>query len=693
MGNATTSMSDRGADLRCAAVMIALYAALPAAAQAQDAAKESKDQDRETLSTVIVTAERLGRSLMETSTSVVVLDAEALEKQPAVDGIMSLANRIPNVAGTGRSSYAPSIRGVDGTGPALGADAFFAGTRPRLNVQIDGRPASYNEIIFGDFGVWDVGQVEILRGPQSALQGRNSLAGTIAIKTADPTFDTQAKFRVFGGNMNTRQYSAAFSAPLVDDQVAFRVSADRRTSDSFVEYSPFPHVSDPGEFESINYRAKLLVEPKALEGFSALFTVNRTESTGPQSEAVREPYSRHINRFDSTSSVFEPRSTSGIADLKWDVSEQIGLRTLAAYTKIDIERKARPGNGNAIIDGHELVVEPSINFRTSGGRVKGLAGLYFFDAGQDEFIDLFGGGSFDDSTRTSAVFAEATIALSDSFDLTLGARYEQEKRRREGSIFLFVIDLDETYKTFLPKAVLSWHPNRDLTLGAVVSRGYNGGGAGFTYFPPFTAYTFGPEYVWNYEAFARASLADGKLMLVGNVFFSDYADMQLPYSLSSVASVVRNADKVETYGAELSATWRALPSLQLTAGLGLMKGTIKSFPNSGLEGNDLPRAPGVSANLGVRYEHPSGFALSIDGRHSGSYYSTIFNLPVAKVGSYWLSNAEVSYSFHHVKVFGYVNNLFDAGDPLLITPADVFGPGYAQIIRPRTYGVGVQVNL
>jgi len=95
----------------------------------------------------------------------------------------------PNISLVGTGNQAPTIRGVDGTGAAKGADAFYAGSRPRLNVQIDGRPASYNEITFGDSALWDVDHVEILRGAQSTLQGRNAIAGTLITKTKDPTFD------------------------------------------------------------------------------------------------------------------------------------------------------------------------------------------------------------------------------------------------------------------------------------------------------------------------------------------------------------------------------------------------------------------------------------------------------------------------------------------------------------------------
>lgn len=149
-----------------------------------------------TLQTVIVTADKLGRSLQDTPASVVVLKAEELERRAGATTTRDVLANIPNIVYTGTGNIAPTVRGVDSTGASQGVDAFIAGSRARLNMQIDGRPASYNEIVFGDSALWDVQQVEVLRGAQSTLQGRNAISGTIATKTKDPTFTTEGAVRL-----------------------------------------------------------------------------------------------------------------------------------------------------------------------------------------------------------------------------------------------------------------------------------------------------------------------------------------------------------------------------------------------------------------------------------------------------------------------------------------------------------------
>jgi iron complex outermembrane recepter protein len=686
-----TEIPSCAARIRTPLVRTAVLAALTAATAA-NAQEQSSANAGFVLDEVTVTAERLGRSLMDTSTSIVVLDAQDLERRAQIEGARDLLARIPNITTTGTGNFAPAVRGVDGTGPAQGADAFLAGTRPRLNVQIDGRPASYNEVVFGDVGIWDVAQVEVLRGPQSALQGRNAIAGTLAVKTNDPTYDTQARVRVVGGNYKNREYAAAFSAPLVDEQLAFRVAAQRKSSESFIKMRGYEGVSDPREIESTTARAKLLIEPKALAGFSTVITLNHSKIRSPQGESAARPFNDHLSSVP-VDPIFEPRTNSGIIGTKWEINDALTFSNTLAYTDFNIKRHTEAGSGNANIDGDELVAEPLLHFTGLDGRLSGLGGLYYFKAQQDEFIDLIGGGTFNDRTETKAAFGEATYALTDRFDVTFGARLESEHRERVGSVAIFAIDLDETYEVFLPKLVLTWHAMPGLTVGTVVGRGYNGGSAGFTYSEPFESYTFDPEYVWNYEAFVRASLADGKVALIGNVFFSQYKDMQLPFSLSELSTVIRNADKAETYGVELGAKWRPVRDLELFGEVGLLQTKVTSYPGSGIEGNDLPRSPATTANVGMIYDHPSGLQFTIEARYSEAYYSDVLSDPRGKIDPYWLANAQVGYTFSRVKVFAYGSNLFDADDPIFIYPGATPAEDSANILRPRTYGVGVQVEF
>lgn len=648
------------------------------------------------LDAVTVTGEKVSRSLRETASSVAVFDSETIEDRPRLNSAKDILDRVVNVTTSGTGNHAPVIRGVDGTGPAEGVDAFFAGTRPRLNVQIDGRPASYNEVIFGDFSLWDVEQVEVFRGPQSTQQGRNAIAGAVVVKTKDPTFEPEFAARLLAGNYSTRQVSGMASGPLIKDQLAARIAFDQATAKSFVDMPDYPGVSDPEKLESTSIRGKLLFQPLAIDGFSTKLTISHTEQEAPQSEDVGRPFGDHDVSYPQMPK-FVPRATTGILDTTWMFADGLTFENKLALTDTKVERVAATGDGNVEIDGKEYVVEPRLRFEAFDGRLSGFGSLYYFHADQDEWIDVFGGGSFDDRTTTKAIFGELTLAVTETVDVTVGGRYEHEKRRRTGSTGPFAIDFDETYEVFLPKVGISWEATDALTVGATVTRGYNGGGAGFTYDFPFVSYTFDPEYVWNYEAFARADLLGGRLSLTANVFYSDYRDMQLPFDLNPDpdlwAYVVRNADKAETYGAEVSATWRAMPGLDLFGSFGLLQTEVTSYPGSDVEGNDLARAPAFTADMGVAYRHESGFDASVDARFSDAYYSDTVNAPRGKTDPYWVANAQVGYTIGNLRAFAFVRNLFDNDEPIELYPGATSDDDTARLLRPRTFGVGLHASF
>lgn len=653
-------------------------------------------QDSMVLEEVVVTAEKANRSLQDTSTSVAVFSENDLLQNPGLESTLDLVSRVANITQAGKSGKLPSVRGVDGTGPAQAANAFIGGTRSRFAYQIDGKPLGFNETTYGSSALWDVQQIEVLRGPQSTLQGRNAIAGTIAIKTKDPTFDWEGGLRVIGGDYSARQGSFFVSGPILEDQLAFRVAYDHSEFDSFVNVRDlYPGIDDPQLYKSDTARAKLLIRPKALEGFSTLVTVTHADFRAPQSEIVEYPFSEH-QMFLGYMPTFQPKSTSAVFATTWELNDALTFENTLAYTDFDVRRFSFPGDGNATVEGHDVVVEPRLRLKAADGRLNALFGVYYYRATQDEFLDLIGGMTFDDATTNQAAFTELEYKLTNRLDLTVGGRYERERRDRVGGNFFFV-DLDETYNTFLPKAGLAFHMNERVTFGAVVGKSYNGGGAAFTFEPPFVNYSYTPEYVWNTELYWRANLAASRLFLTGNVFYSDYEDYQLDFDINPAPEiytfVVRNAKQVETYGSELGLKWLAMPGFTVSADLGLLKTKIAEYPGNSVEGNELPRAPQLSAQLGFAYAHPSGLDVAVNSRYSDRYYDNVINRSTERSDAYWIANAQVGYTFSKFRVFGIVENLFDEEAILGLTRGAVVQDDLAFISRPRTWKAGFSVNF
>lgn len=641
------------------------------------------------LDPVTVSGEKTDRTLQETATSVAVFDQKTLEQRPNIASTNALVDRVVNVTTTGtNSNQAPTVRGIDGTGPTQGGYAFVAGIRSRLNLQIDGRPASFNEQIYGDNSLWDVEQVEVLRGPQSTMQGRNAIAGAIVVKTKDPTWQWEGGGRAMLGNFSQREGAAYVSGPVIDDQLAFRLAADRQTSESFLEGTKsYQRVRDPDEFESTNLRGKLLLEPRKLDGFSTLLTLNYNQTSQPQVESVRRPEANFLTGFPNSSPVFKPTLLSGIADTKWLVSDALTMENTFSYTDLKVRRLETTDFGYAEIDGYQLQEEPRLRFTGLDGKLKGLVGLYAFHSSQKELLLISGTNRYKDLTTTYATFGEGTYSVLSDVEVTLGGRVERENRRRQtlqGS--LTAVNLDEDYNAYLPKAGVAWHVDKTWTLGATASKGYNGGGAGVTF--GGTSYTFRPESVWNYEGYTRHELMDGRLQVTGNVFYADYKNMQLPYNINVTEAVVLNAQKSHTMGSEIGARFLAAPGLTLFGNIGLLKTEIDKF--SGYAGHELPMSPAFTADLGFSYEFSNGFSAGADARYSEAYYSDLENRPRAKVDPYFIANLQAGYQLTpNAKIFSFVNNILDARDETQIDLAS----NAAYILRPRTVGIGVDVKF
>ncbi|WP_445375489.1 TonB-dependent receptor [Photorhabdus tasmaniensis] len=637
---------------------------------------------------LVVTGEKVNRSIYDSGSSVEVYNLRKLKSIPNPD-VNTLLQMTPNVVDNGISNALPAVRGVDGSGPSQGGMAFISGTRPRINVSIDGRSFTYNELAFGTQSLWDIESVEVFRDPQSYIQGRNAIAGAVIIKSLDPTFYWESAIKSGFANQGYQQVAAMASGPLIDEQLAFRLSVDRQNRDSFANLVSYDPVGDPHKIESTTVRAKLLFEPLSIPELSTKLTVNHLDSRAPQNEAYNPRDTLNL-RHELFRPVVERKTTSGIWDISWALSDTMSLENKLIYTDLAYHRLTSSKIPKADTDGKELEVEPIIRFQGFDNRLNGLVGVRYFHGKQDESINLFGGSKFDDKTETASAYTVLTYTVVPEIDVTLSSRFEREHRTRKGGSESVAIDFDKTYNAFLPKIDVAWKPQKDQTVGVAVGRGYNAGGAGVTFGKPVISYTYNPEYVWNYSLYTRNSLLDGKLELTSNLFYNDYKDMQLPYYLSLDSTMIRNAKKVETYGAEIGARWLPVEKLELNANIGLLKTKIKSFAESGVQGNELPRAPGYTANLLAKYLLTEDIDVSGNVMFSDTYYSQYDNSARGKIPAYWIANLQLGYNFTWGRATIFAQNLFDSDKRLLVPDNNVNSIIYQ---RPRMIGATFELKF
>lgn len=634
-----------------------------------------------TLDEITVVGEKFERNQSTTGSSTSVVTTDQLKREANLLSATQLLKRDVNISDTGLGNDLPTVRGVDGSGPAVGAVAFFAGSRPRLNMQIDGRTSSYNELAFGTKSLWDMKQVEIYRGAQSYAQGRNAIAGAVVMTSNDPTQEWEGAAKLNMGNHRLAQTAALISGPVVKDELAFRLSVDHQQRETAVDLPHYDPVGNPRWFKATNTRAKLLWTPSALPDLYSRLTFNHLNARAPQSETELQPNSP---RYTPERPVFQTRSASTIWDIGHQLSDHWKWENKLVYTHFIHDRKttspfntALPPNRRGVparVDGNEFQIEPIVKYESE--KYRGLFGLFYFNAKQDESVTMLNGRiartpittNFNDKTKTKAAFGEITFTPDIPFELTLSARYEQEHHQRKGKSAMFSINRDKKYYVFLPKADIAWKINDDQRLGFKVGKGYNPGGAGVTFGVPYTSYEYDAEYVWNYELYHRWISTDKRLRINSNLFYNDYKDMQLPFTLGPNSIVIRNADKVVTYGAEINTEWQATEKLALNAGIGMLKTDIKRYPNSGIEGNKLARAPSFSGKVGANYRLLDHLEIGTNYSYNSSYYSTADNLANGKVGHYDQLDVYLAYDFKHARITLYADNVLNSRKDILLVP-------------------------
>ena len=434
------------------------------AAEETTAVKNEADEKAER---IVIIGSKQELTLQEVDASVELFGEDRLDAESIVD-LTDVLLRIPNVASNGSSSSI-TIRGIGRTG------STGSGQGVTSNVYIDGSPLSGTALGRGVTSLWDTQQVEVLRGSQSSIQGRNALAGAIVVTTTDPTYEQSGKFRLSYAEHNTTQIAGAYGNSIIDNQLAFRVAADLQQTDGFIDSIFFDDNTD--KEERLLLRAKFLFEPEAIEDLTMKLTVDHNDiKVGNGSLAVRTSFDvtaaayESFSPFDFIDSGTNPRNdtqtTRVILDTHYALSENWSIKNIITHEETEvarlfgsIEKFAEIGEfTNNRFD--ETINSFELRLTFDYENISGVIGGYYFDAEDDQSrsnevilnpqvaLATSGFGSVtpadtaaivltDDSTTTTentAFFAQVRIDLDEAFTLDLGVRYDDEQFDNTGSI-------------------------------------------------------------------------------------------------------------------------------------------------------------------------------------------------------------------------------------------------------------------
>ncbi|WP_306397266.1 TonB-dependent receptor [Telluria beijingensis] len=632
-----------------------LTAVVPAFADVPD---QAGSDAKHGLQEVVVTAQKVAQSASKTPIALSVIGAEEL-KSAGIHEARSLAAAIPNVhIGQESGKLQIAIRGVSSLDMTPKGD-------PSTSFNLDGANVPRPEAQMGAF--FDVDRIEVLRGPQGTLYGRNATAGAINVITARPEYRLGGSASVELGNYGTRRVDGAVNLP-VNDVLALRAAISVNRHDTY--YNPGPNTDIP--LADQDDRAARL---HALATFSKDTTLLLTAETSRMKGGGATPIPM-MNFFDGTQVDNLPLSPMGIGNnianpvyvdrgattqltpslrfaspdaysdnrahsLRGEFGTRVGsvgLTYQLARLKTDIGGLHNgtyfgfPFNSDVSGDSSALSHELRLN-STGNGPLRWVAGLYAFDEDIDQSMTHYTYAVTPGGPRTitvpylphvnnksKAAFGQATYSLRDDTRLTVGLRRTIDEKSGSDPLAGVVAAPGQSastgaYDIAVKYTDTSWKLGLDhdlmpgLLAFASVSTGYKAGG----FNDKKNAGTYRPEGLKAYEAGVKGRLLDNRLQLAASYFYYDYTDMQLTATVctspdpTSCGSVTTNAANSTVKGLELEATAMIGENGTLRANAALTRARFDAYrPNATRDwsGESLDRAPETTLGLGYTHYFP-----------------------------------------------------------------------------------------
>jgi iron complex outermembrane recepter protein len=668
-----TANSRRLSGLLMSCAVTALFAAHPAWAQTS-ASSPAAQPDQAGVEVIVVTARKQSESLQDVPMSISAVSGKDLEDAgyTELNDISRLSSNVYFEAAD-RSKPLIYIRGI-------GTRSYDAGSDPSVGVFVDG-------VYLGRFGaldmdLMDVARVELLRGPQGSLYGRNTIGGAISVVSRDPTSVFKGHL---SGELGTSAISgdslysvgASLSGPIAGDAVRGSLSVTRRYREGYqpVAVANIRGGSEDGwssrgklMFDLGEATLRLSADYSDIDGPPLVFVPNQlggpADSPGPLTPGFvtpAEPQDPYKLSSDALGQGINKKTYGGSAQLNipfgaFELTSITAARKLKIEEVDDLDGTTLPFQVYlANEDGSQFSQEVRLNYETE--KLKVLVGAFYSseDVNRTETIN-FGPASLlsffvspaplrwdfglNLESKSSALFGQIQWEPTERLSLTLGGRYSEDQKdvvfdtRTTVPGFVisnFTTPVSRKWDSFDPSASLSYKFSDDVMGYVSYTSGFKSGAFQFIAIAPATAQQVAnPESVDSYEAGMRTTLFDRRLRLNASIFSMDYRDLQqlrlIPIGGGVNQVLIANAASSRIPGLELEGRAVFNSKWSLDFSYGYLDAKYKNYVfNSTLDfsGNRLQRAPKNTLSLGLNFETKTSLG-ELTSRLGYSYRSKIF---------------------------------------------------------------------
>jgi len=674
LGSAATFVIAAPASAQTAEEATQATADQPPAPEATTAANdEGADAAGESIT---VTARRTEERLQDVPAAVSAFNERALDRIQAADPT-GLQGAVPNlniVQGRG-SSNAMNIY-IRGVGQPDALQTFD----PAVGVYVD--DVYYSRIRGTQLDLLDLERIEVLRGPQGTLYGKNTIGGALKVVTRRPGDTFRASGSLAIGSYNQFEAKGSVSGP-IGGGISLGLAMLKSVRDGYVEdelndreYNNKDTTALRGDI-AITPSGRLRIDISGDYSWDdAAMTVGQplndlTTLYTPFFGTILPVGNKEEDGYDFTAQISPglPNSTElkhrGVsATAAYDVTDAITVKSITALRKLDtadyVDIDASIWNsGDVFVDVDQKQFSQELQLLYKGERLSGVAGLYYLHEQIQSHQEAYGSDllrvsplvaplpfirTVDDDldTKSYAAFVNGTFAVTPTINLSAGIRYTHEKKdyfrttsRFLNNAFLDIYNFapDDSWDDWSPMASVDWHPMEDVMLYAKVAKGFKSGGFNGRANTAAESTPYDPETVWSYEAGFKSRLFN-QLTLNGTVFHNDYKDFQARVGGSDLDPIfgatptlsVLNAGKLRIRGAELEAAWTPLQGLLIDGQIGYLDADYKEFddvrfPNGSRAFQTPAFSPKWTLRLGSQYSFGLGNVGQVTLGGQGRYKS------------------------------------------------------------------------
>jgi iron complex outermembrane recepter protein len=654
------------------------------------------------LEEVVVTAQKRSENLQETPVAVTALSADTLRERN-VQTTQDLMQVTPGLqiatqtAGDGGGSATYFLRG-------MGQQRSGNGQEPAVGIYVD--DIYYPSLEGTIFNIIDLQQVEVLRGPQGTLFGRNTIGGAINYTTQKPGDQFEATATATGGSYGRNDITGVLNVP-ISSMVEVRLTLGRLQSSGYVRQQD--GAPDAGGTYTEMGRLQVRVKPtdtltidltaqdsrQYLDGFPynmpgpivpgplfpSWWNLNPTHAGNLYGNQFASQCTYCQAGTGATREYSETRSPNGTFVVNWDVTGDLSIKSLTGWTRVDNSNFSDPDGSPLPLfqnylstDDTATSEELQVNGKNFASRLVWVAGLYYYHEVLNEspasyatqalpppvpgiplqFVGIGTTTQDPASTRTTdatAAYVNATYHLFEKFSLLGGFRYSDDVKNAT------TVGFDPAHGNFSSNtwlAGLQYQWTDEIMSYAKVSTGFRSGGfnpAGGN--PPAPFIEFQPENDKSYEVGARMDFFDQRLRINPTAFYNDWTNIQVqsavPVIGEGLALVLQNAGTAHTYGFELEAEGKVTDNLLVFGNVATLSAHYESVGNaSGVTVNSqFERAPAVTYAIGGTYtcDLPASAKLrsTLNWSYEGAQHSTPTDADYLILPSYGLLNARLEY--------------------------------------------------